>query len=153
MVNKMYTFMKKASILIISISLFSVVFAKTTFLSQSFDSDWSNSSPPADWTISNDSLGSSGWSKDSAGSHWSNNHSGYAEISCASKDKFSHQDLDSLISPIIDCYRFRNIILRCSTYFRQVQVPYTAKIIGSINGGTTYPYLVKSYYGEWFSVP
>jgi hypothetical protein len=145
--------MKKASILIILISLFSVALAKTTFFSENFDSDWSNSIPPSDWIITNDSLGSSGWDKDSAGSHWSDNHSGYAEISYASKDKFLHRDLDSLVSPIVDCNRFRNIILRCSTYFRQGQVPYTAKIIGSINGGTTYPYLVKSYYGEWFSVP
>jgi len=140
--------MKKTLVLVLLIC--SIAFAKTTFFTEDFNSDWSNSTPPAGWTIFNDTSSSPGWDKDSAGSHWSDNHSGYAQLCYASSDGRQSQNLDSLISPIINCYRFRNIVLRCSTFFHYNEGTDTAKIVGSIDGGLTYPYTVKNYYGLIF---
>ncbi|MEO0092407.1 MAG: hypothetical protein ABIK61_06835 [candidate division WOR-3 bacterium] len=127
------------------------LYADTTFFSQNFNENWSTSSPPAGWIITNEPVSSQGWQRDSAGLHWSNNHSGYAEIAY---DKGVRQNqVDSMISPIIDCSRYRNIILRCSTYFRHNQGTYLAQIIGSIDGGVTYPYVIKNYYFAFHDVP
>ncbi|MEO0083481.1 MAG: CARDB domain-containing protein [candidate division WOR-3 bacterium] len=129
----------------------SVVWAKVTFFTEDFNSVWTSTNPPSEWRIINDSLGSRTWDRDSAGFYWQDNHSGYAQIAHASERRFQHQDSDSLISPVINCYRYRNIVLRCSTFFQHIQAPYSAKIVGSIDGGRTYPYLIRNYFGESFS--
>jgi hypothetical protein len=128
-------------------------YAKITFFSEDFNGNWSTITPPAGWTIFNDSLGSQSWSRDSAGLHWSDNYSGYAEMSYEIKCITGHQELDSLISPVINCYRYRDVVLRCSTNFQDNNGEYSAKIIGSIDGGQTYPYIIRNYYGEYFRVP
>ncbi len=131
--------------------LISQSYAAITFFTQNFNENWSTSSPPSGWTIINEPTSSQGWQRDSAGLHWSNNHSGYAELAY---DKGRRQnEIDSLISPIIDCSRYRNVVLRCSTYFRHNQGNYSAKIIGSIDGGVTYPYVIKNYYFTFHDMP
>lgn len=150
--------MNRAVIYLTLISLYLIVLtpgilAHTTFFSENFNSVWSTNNPPAGWTIFNDSVGSQSWIRDSAGLHWANNHSGYAEISYETKSNSSHQELDSLISPIINCYRYRDIVLHCTTYFQDNQREYASKIVGSIDGGQTYPYLIGNYYGEYFNAP
>ncbi|MCX7785809.1 MAG: hypothetical protein N2201_06265, partial [candidate division WOR-3 bacterium] len=125
--------------------------ADTTFFVQNFNGNWSTTSPPSGWTIINQPTYSQSWQRDSAGLHWSNNHSGYAELAY---DKGLRQnEVDSLISPIIDCSRYRNVILRCSTYFRHNQGNYIAKIVGSTDGGATYPYVIKNYYFTYHNFP
>ncbi|MCX8015560.1 MAG: hypothetical protein N2748_06020 [candidate division WOR-3 bacterium] len=143
--------MKVVKVLSFLFIVFSVAFAKVSFFTENFNSNWSSTNPPPGWRIVNDSLESRTWQRDSAGSYWQNNHSGYAQICYVSEKQFLHQDIDSLISPIINCYRYRNIALRCSTFFQHSQAPYTAKIVGSIDGGQTFPYTIRNYFGEWFA--
>ena len=136
-------------IILFFVVVISVVFADTTFFSENFNSDWSTTNPPYGWRI--DTLNNHGWHRDSLGV-WPNNFSGYAKLSYGKNEKRDNET-DSLISPIIDGWRYRNIVLRCSTFFRHIQGSYTAKIIGSIDGGLTYPYTIRNYYGDWFLNP
>ncbi|MEO0114947.1 MAG: hypothetical protein ABIK93_05675 [candidate division WOR-3 bacterium] len=58
--------------------------------------------------------------------------------------------IESLISPVINLANCTTAILRCSTYFDHRIDSYTAKLVGSINGGATFPYLIKDYAGSDF---
>lgn len=142
--------MRSQYIILFFVVVISGAFADTTFFSENFNSDWSTTNPPSGWKI--DTLGTYDWNRDSAGMHWSNNHSGYTQLSY-DKGVRSDNEIDSLISPIIDGWRYRDIVLRCSTFFRHSQGYYTAKILGSTNGGRTYPHTIRNYYGEWFGSP
>ncbi len=139
-------------LLLLLILFSSILFADTTFFVENFNSGWNYTSPPDSWTINNSPVTNIGWDRDSAGGHWPNNLSGYAEIVSDTSLRFDNQD-DSLITPIINCNRYRSIFLQCSTFFRHIQSGYTANIIGSIDGGRTYPYTVRNYHGEWFGNP
>ncbi|MEO0072303.1 MAG: hypothetical protein ABIK10_02520 [candidate division WOR-3 bacterium] len=139
-------------IILITLSVFCFLNAQTTFFSEDFDSPWTTSSPPTGWTIRYDPpSGPDDWHRAISG-YWSTNSSGYALISYDQKNKTRlDNNIDSLISPIIDCSRYRNIIMRCSLYFQHNTGNYTAKIIGSTDGGITYPYLIKDLYGHYFN--
>ncbi|MBS4015041.1 MAG: hypothetical protein KGZ86_01180 [Candidatus Latescibacteria bacterium] len=129
--------------------LVSVCFADTTFFSEDFNAEWSTADPPNGWTITyQDSAGPEDWHRDSS-NIWSANHSGYAKISYTGKLNNTDPITDSLISPIIDCWRYRNVVLRCSSYFRHASGSYTAKIIGSKDGGVTYPYIIADFQGYY----
>lgn len=134
-------------VLAISYSIITLCYANTTFFSENFNGSWSTSTPPSNWVIFYEPPeGNEDWHRDSS-TVWFDNHSGYATISSYKDEKTIITD--SLISPIINCYRYRNIVLHCSTYFQhgQTQESYTAKILGSIDGGVTYPYTIRNYWG------
>jgi len=133
-------------LLLLFILLSSMLFADITFFAENFNSDWSTANPPTGWRIT----GSLNWNCRSATSgHWSDNLTNYAEVAW-DKGVRNDDELDSLISPVIDCNRYRNIFLQCSTYFRYYQgTDYSAKIIGSIDGGITYPYTITNYHGVY----
>lgn len=129
----------------------SVGFADSTFFREDFNSTWSTNSPPSNWYIYfQEPIGFEDWHRDSANT-WQNNNSGYAKISYANEliKQLSDTIIDSLVSPIIDGSRFRNISLRCSTFFRHNNGSYQAKIIGSIDGGKSYPYQLIDYIGHY----
>lgn len=139
-------------LLLLFIFLSSIVFADTTFFNENFDGSWTNNFPPHNWIIKNSPVTNIGWNRDSAGPNWNNNLTGYAVMAFGTSSRFDNQ-LDSLITPIINCNRYRNISLQCLTFFRHIQTGYSAMIIGSIDGGITYPETVRNYYGEYFDTP
>ncbi|MEO0108889.1 MAG: choice-of-anchor J domain-containing protein, partial [candidate division WOR-3 bacterium] len=113
---------------------------------EDFNSAWSPSSPPTDWRIVY-SGGSGGdtWNR-RTGFPWTGNSTAYAGIWFAT----SSNHTDSLISPLLDCSRVRNITLRCSTYFlSRVAAAYTARILYSDDSGTTWR-VVRDYANDSF---
>ncbi|MGB9742884.1 MAG: DUF5050 domain-containing protein [bacterium] len=58
--------------------------------------------------------------------------------------------IESLISPVVSLANCTTATLCCSTYFDHKRNGYTAKLVGSIDGGATYPYLIKDYAGSDF---
>ncbi|MDW7988206.1 MAG: hypothetical protein RMJ65_05850, partial [candidate division WOR-3 bacterium] len=133
-------------LIITFLCLFCILNARTTFFSEDFNSNWTTTTPPSGWRIYYDApVGPEDWHRATLG-HWQENTSGYALISY---DRRAHNTVDSLISPLIDCSRYRNVQLRCSLYFQHNSGNYTAKIVGSTDGGITYPYIIKDLYGNY----
>jgi hypothetical protein len=145
--------MKKLTSVWILLVLVAIGFADATFFQENFNTLWRTDSAPSGWTIFYQvPVGYEDWHRDSSNT-WLANHSGYAKISQPSKSAHPTDTIiDSLISPVIDCWRYRNVTLRCSSYFRHSNGFYTAKIIGSVDGGLTYPYLIQDYYG-YYTIP
>ena len=83
------------------------------------------------------------------GSPWEENPTPYALLDW---DFSGGTVIESLISPIIDFTPCTTIVLRCSTYFRikSNRTDYIAQLRGSIDGGATYPYLIRNYVGSNF---
>lgn len=142
--------MKQLLILYGLVITLSVCFADTTFFSQNFNDPWLTTSPPVGWSIFyQPPLGFEDWHRDSANS-WSANNSGYAKISLTSKSlNPTDTIIDSLVSPVINSWRYRNIVLRCTSYIRHLANNISAKIIGSTDGGATYPYLIAEFNGHY----
>lgn len=143
--------MNRRNFLLTLLLLAAACFADSTFFTQNFDNIWTTTSPPTGWTIFYQApAGPEDWHRDSANTYWPSNHTGYAKISLISKlGNPTNPIIDSLISPIVDCSRFRNIMLRCTSFIRHRQNNYSAKIIGSIDGGVTYPYSIAEFYGHY----
>jgi len=83
------------------------------------------------------------------GSPWTANPTPYALLDW---DFNGGTVIESLISPIIDLSSCTTVVLRCSTYFKikSNHTDYTARLVGSIDGGATYPYLIRDYVGNNF---
>jgi hypothetical protein len=119
--------------------------ASTVLLSENFDGAWSTTNPPAGWTIYFDGDTSfNDWHRapDSGPNPWPDNPTPYALLDSAPEE----WGTDSLISPSMDCSQYNVVFLRCSTYFRGAFQPYTAQLVGSVNGGP-FQYLVHDYNG------
>jgi hypothetical protein len=114
---------------------------------EDFNSAWNTNNPPFGWRIFHTSppVGRDDWHREDAHTPpWNLHPSPFAAIGpTLSPDA----PPDSLISPVIDCSGFRNIMLVCSTYFyRWSEQPYTARIVYSTDGGATWPYTLHDYY-------
>ncbi len=121
-----------------------------TLLIQTFDSPWTPQSPPPGWRIIYDTLNPQNyadWHREPANAApWVDHPTPYAALFWQLNQ---NQTPDIFISPVINCANFRNIVLICSTYFsHKISTSYTAEIRYSIDGGVTFPYLLRSYYGE-----
>jgi hypothetical protein len=142
----------KSNFLVMIIIFIGILHADSTFFYEDFNSSWSTDLPPPGWQIFySPPEGPEDWHRASSGILWNDNLTGYAVISQI--DARPDAVIDSLISPIIDCTRFREIVLRCSIYFRHQTGNYQAKILGSVDGGISYPYLVKDLYGQYYAQP
>ncbi len=119
------------------------VFAVTIF-SENFNSLWSTTNPPSGWTItfSGDTSTNDWHRKDANEDPWAGNNTPYA---CLIGNQITGDAPDSLISPIIDCSNYYNVILRCSTYFIPFTGAYRAILRGSVDGGLSWPILVRDY--------
>lgn len=84
------------------------------------------------------------WNK---GSPWSANPTRYALLDW---NFTGGTVIDSLISPVVNLETCTTATLCCSTYFDHKSSGYTAKLVGSRDGGATYPYLIKNYTGYDF---
>ncbi|MEO0093728.1 MAG: T9SS type A sorting domain-containing protein [candidate division WOR-3 bacterium] len=115
-------------------------------LQQNFNGSWSTQSPPPGWTIYYTTpVGNSDWHRRNAGqSPWSDNLTPYACLYSTPQETGE----DILTSPTINCSAYTNVVLRCSTYFiPQEGQAYTAKLLGSSNGGSSWIELYN-YFGQ-----
>ena len=109
--------------------------AQTVLMSQDFNSDWSTTNPPPGWRIYFDEgdTSTNDWHRgpDSGLNRWPGHPTPYALL-----DSFpSELGEDSLISPLVNCTGCNVIVLRCSTFFKGRAAPYTAKLLGAVDGG------------------
>ncbi len=132
------------------------IMAATTFgftiLTEDFDAIWTTISPPPGWTITyTGSAGVDDWHRENANtSPWGSHPTPFAALYFG----VNADTPDSLISPILDCSGLRNVTLTCSTYFLRFSGnPYVAQLRYSIDGGATYPFLLRDYYSGSSSVP
>lgn len=121
-----------------------------TLLLETFNSPWTPQNPPPGWKIIYDSLNPQNyadWHREPANAApWVNHPTPYAAIFWQLNQ---NQTPDMIISPVINCANYRNIVLTCSTYFsHKLPNTYTAEVRYSIDGGATFPYLLRSYYGQ-----
>ncbi len=119
-------------------------------LTESFDAPWDQQNPPPGWTIiydQNNPQTYADWHREPAhAAFWINHPTPFPAILWQINQ---NQPPDMLISPIIDCSNFRNIVLYCSTnFFHKLNNQYTAQIRYSIDGGNTFPYILRDYWGQ-----
>lgn len=130
--------------LILAILFLITVARSVTIFSEDFNGLWSTTTPPAGWTISftGDTSTNDWHRKDAFELPWSANSTPYA---CLFGGLLTGDAPDSLISPIINCSDFYDIVLRCSTYFSAGVGSYRAMILGSTDGGLSWPYVIRNY--------
>ncbi|MEO0019054.1 MAG: T9SS type A sorting domain-containing protein [candidate division WOR-3 bacterium] len=136
--------------LVVCLAVFATLGFADILLMETFDSPWTPQSPPAGWTIIYDTLNPKGycdWHREGANAApWSDHPSPYPAIFWQPNP---NQAPDAFVSPMIDCSNFRNVVLYCSTYFyHKLDNPYVAQIRYSIDGGNTFPYLLRDYHGQ-----
>lgn len=104
-------------------------------LSQDFNGTWSTLNPPAGWTITftGDGPDNNDWY----------NGGGYAALSWY--PVFDVGQTDILMSPVVNCSNYTNILLQCYTDYSYFGGGYTAVIEGSTDGGTTWPITIRNY--------
>jgi hypothetical protein len=128
-----------------TIALWAGLAAAQTLLQETFDSTWSTQSPPDSWRIAYTApAGSSDWHRapDLGPNPWVENPTPYALLFRDSARMVS----DSLISPVLDCRALTNVVLRCSTAFiADTGLEFSAAILGSVDGGLTWPFLARRY--------
>jgi hypothetical protein len=132
---------------------FAVSATSGPLLSENFDGTWNTGSPPPGWRITHTgAVGSDDWHRENANfPPWGSHPSPFAAIYYGVGPDASP---DSLISPTIDCSGCRNITLACSTFFvRFSGISYRAQIRYSIDGGATFPFLLRDYYAGSSSSP
>jgi hypothetical protein len=119
--------------------------AQTVVLRESFDTTWSSLNPPAGWRITyTEPPVASEWHRapDMGPNPWDVNPTPYALL----WNDPQRYIADSLTTPIMDCSGLAGIALRCSTTFgSQFPREFSAKIVGSTDGGGTWDFLVREY--------
>ncbi|MEO0071203.1 MAG: T9SS type A sorting domain-containing protein [candidate division WOR-3 bacterium] len=131
------------------VALLAFAFADV-LLFETFDPPWSQNNPPLGWEIIYDTLNPQSyadWHQNGANAApWNNHPTPYAAIWW---QLYPNNSPDIFISPVINCSRHRNVVLTCSTYFsHKLFQPYTAQIRYSIDGGATFPYVLRDYHGQ-----
>lgn len=131
------------------IALLTFTFADV-LLFETFDPPWNQNNPPPGWKIVYDTLNPQSyadWHQNGANAApWNNHPTPYAAIWW---QLYPNQPPDIFISPVINCAHHRNVVLTCSTYFsHKLFEPYTAQIRYSIDGGATFPYVLRDYHGQ-----
>ena len=111
---------------------------------ENFNSFWRTDSPPAGWTISitGDTSTNDWHRKDAFTQPWQDNPTPYA---CLIGGQITGDAPDSLISPVINCTSYYNIVFRCSTFFSPLGGSYRATIWGSIDSGQTWSYVIRNF--------
>ncbi len=119
--------------------------AQTLVMNQTFDGTWSTQTPPAGWRIAFTApAGSSDWHRapDLGPNPWADNPTPYALLFRDPSKVVS----DSLVTPVLNCSAYTNVVLRCSTGFiADTGLGFSAAILGSVDGGLTWPFLVRRY--------
>ena len=133
--------------LVIGLTLVVAASFGSTLLTQNFNGVWSTNNPPAGWRIFHTQPADSGvddWHRENANAApWGNHPSPFAAIE---PDLNPDAPPDSFVSPAINCAGFRNVTLRCSTYFLYFSSQtYTAQLVYSTDNGATWPYVLHDY--------
>ena len=113
-------------------------------LSEDFNNPWSTINPPTGWQIHyTGSPEASDWHRGpDLGPHpWTQNPTPYALLYSSPIKNVS----DTLMTPILDCRGYTAVTLRCSTFLANTGSPYQAGIVGSADGGLSWPFAVRSY--------
>ena len=116
-------------------------------LDQDFDTTWTPNQPPGGWRIFHTDTtvqGDDDWHRqDSITVPWGGHPTPYASIYY---DLHADPTPDSLITPVINCTGYSNVTLTCSTYFAMNGAhSYIAQLRYSVDGGATFPYLLRDY--------
>jgi hypothetical protein len=145
---------KKSSLitLVIVTSLLVAFFSNSYAVSifgENFNSLWSTTNPPVapsgdTWTIAftGDTSTNDWHRKDAFTQPWQDNPTPYA---CLIGGQLTGDAPDSLISPVINCSSYYNIVFRCSTFFSPLGGSYRATVWGSIDSGQTWPYVIRNF--------
>ncbi|MDW8114032.1 MAG: CARDB domain-containing protein [candidate division WOR-3 bacterium] len=109
---------------------------------QDFNSIWNTINPPPGWRVYfTGDTSENDWHRKLAGqTPWTQNLTPYPAIFY----RYTSDSPDSLISPIINCQAFRNILLKVNMNFRKRGSNYQAKIVGRDNLFDAW-YLIKEY--------
>jgi hypothetical protein len=146
-INNILSHRSTAAIIFILVFLCAVTasgFAVTIY-GEDFNSLWTTLNPPAGWAIgfTGDTSTNDWHRKDAYEAPWIANSTPYA---CLIGSQIVRDDVpDSLISPIINCANYYNTVLRCSTYFSPLSGAYRAVLLGSTDGGVSWPYEIRDY--------
>ncbi len=121
--------------------------AQDILLSENFNGSWSTVQPPAGWRIvfGPADTSSNDWHRapDLELDPWTDNATPYALLHSQPPEI---QNVDSLISPSINCSDFNLVVLRCSTYYGGGEdQPYRIALVGSVDGGP-FEHVVFDYY-------
>jgi hypothetical protein len=122
----------------------SLAWGQIVVLHENFDAPWSATSPPSGWYIHyTGTPEASDWHRapDLGPNPWSDNPTPYALIFHVPQKVVS----DTLMTPVLNCMGYSHVELRCSTGFWAGTQPYIAKVIGSTNGGQTWPCSVMTF--------
>lgn len=135
--------------LVIGLTVLAITFCfGYNLLTEDFNSNWTPNSPPTGWRIFHTDTtvqGTDDWHRqDSVTSPWITRSTPYAAIFW---NLNADAPPDSLISPTINCNGYHNIKLHCTTLFNRILPnPYIAQLRYSVDGGATFPYLIKDYH-------
>jgi uncharacterized protein YkuJ len=112
----------------------------TAIFREDFNGAWTTTTPPPGWQIKYfGSPSVAAWhdEPDHGSNPWFSNTTRYAAIYYDYSQPGVHTD--SLISPTINCDIYRNVTLRCSTFFRPDMIqPWTAKLMISSDNGVNW---------------
>jgi hypothetical protein len=115
-----------------------------TLINENFNSAWGPdaTNPPAGWTINYDgSVGPSDW--------FNGNWGGGTTTGGGVADMYyspSETGVDEFISPTIDCSAgYGEVWLAFEHEYDNYSTPYTAQILGSTNGGSSWPEIIWDY--------
>jgi hypothetical protein len=123
------------------------VHGQITLLSQRFNDVWSTTVPPTGWQIHyTGPVQASDWHRapDLGPNPWVENQTYYPLIFWQPAKTV----VDSFVSPELDCSPCANVVLRCLTKYTPGNGVYAAQIVGSTDGGVTWPFVVRSYERE-----
>jgi hypothetical protein len=114
-----------------------------TVYQENFNDTWSTNSPPANWTINyTGSIGNSDWHRRTSSDLKPPGGSGaYSRLYRTPAETGE----DKLTSPIINCSGYLNVKLKIDDRWDRKGSPYTAQILGSSDGGSTWPYTIYNY--------
>jgi hypothetical protein len=127
--------------------------AAATLMTETFDGDWSPESPPTGWRIVYVTrAGTNDWHREPAGATpWTHHPTPFAAIYHGTNPDST---ADSLVPPVLDCTGFGNVTLACSTFFMRFSTGwYVAELRYSVDGGASFPFLLKDYHAGSSSAP
>ncbi|MEO0078913.1 MAG: hypothetical protein ABIK86_07960, partial [candidate division WOR-3 bacterium] len=143
--------------LVLGLTLVAAVSSGYTLLSETFDSTWTPNSPPAGWRIfhtDTTSQDSDDWHQEPANfAPWDSHPTPFAAIY---QSALPDSTPDSLISPVLNCVGYQNVVLVCSTYFLHTgDTAYRAEIRYSLDGGASFPdsCILKQYQYDSTNLP
>jgi hypothetical protein len=125
--------------------------AQTNVFYENFEGTWGpyGNNPPAGWTITTNEPTPVTWDNN----NWHNYNYGGAQLHVARiyYSPVRSQD-DSMITPTIDCSALTSVVLKFWSYYYYYGSASHAYVLGSTDGGVTWPYTIASYTTSHYGV-